>query len=328
MKNVERAAVLLLMLGEQTASKVLKFLGPREVQKIGEHITKLGTISPEHVTEVVNAFHKATGSQTKFGVGADEFMRKVLVDAVGEEKAAGLIERIMMGGSTQGLETLKWMDPRAIFELIRLEHPQIISILLAYLDPDQAAQILTMFPARDRSDMILRMATLESIQPTALQELNGIMERHFAGNANMQTSAIGGIKSAANILNFVETSAESEIIDAIKDADPELAEKIEDLMFVFENLGELDDRSMQALLREVSTDSLILALKGADERIKEKVFSNMSKRAAEMLRDDLETRGPVRLSEVELAQKEILSIARRMAESGEIILGSSSEQFV
>jgi flagellar motor switch protein FliG len=220
------------------------------------------------------------------------------------------------------------MDSKAVFELIRHEHPQIISILLAYLDSDQAAEVLTMFTDRDRVDLILRMSTLDSIQPTALQELNGIMEKHFSGKTNMQTSSIGGVKSAANVLNFIEASAEGEIIDSIKEMDPELAERIEDLMFVFDNLIELDDRSIQALLREVSTETLILALKGADEDIKEKIFGNMSKRAAEMLRDDLDTKGPVRLSEVEMAQKEILAIARRMAESGEINLGGSGEQYV
>jgi flagellar motor switch protein FliG len=328
MKGVERAAVLLLMVGEKSAPEILKHLGPREVQKIGEYITKMGVVSPENVSEVVTNFHKAVSAQTSIGVGADDFLRNVLVNAVGEEKASSLMERIMVGDTTQGLETLKWMDSKAVFELIRHEHPQIISILLAYLDSDQAAEVLTMFTDRDRVDLILRMSTLDSIQPTALQELNGIMEKHFSGKTNMQTSSIGGVKSAANVLNFIEASAEGEIIDSIKEMDPELAERIEDLMFVFDNLIELDDRSIQALLREVSTETLILALKGADEDIKEKIFGNMSKRAAEMLRDDLDTKGPVRLSEVEMAQKEILAIDRRMAESGEINLGGSGEQYV
>ena len=214
------------------------------------------------------------------------------------------------------------MDPRAVAEIIRLEHPQIIAIVLSYLESDQSAQVLTLLPERMRSDVLMRIASLDGIHPSALRELDDILERQFTGNNNVKSSSVGGTRSAANILNFMDASKGNQIMDLIKESDPDLGQKIEDLMFVFDNLIEVDDRGIQALLREVSSDSLIIALKGADEAIKEKILKNMSKRAAEMLREDLEAKGPVKLSEVEAAQKEILAIARRMAESGEIVLGS------
>lgn len=329
MNGIDRAAIFLLTLGEASAANVMRHLGPKEVQKIGTAMTKLGTVSVDQIDEVFNTFRGSVGSQTSIGLGADDFLRKTLLAAVGEEKANSLLDRIISGGSAKGLESMKWMDPRTIFETIRFEHPQIISILLAFLDPDQSAAVLQMFPGRDRVDMVLRMATLDSIQPNAIQELNDIMEKHFSEYASMQKSNVGGVKATANVLNFVDSSIEGEIIDSIKDIDPDLAQQIQDLMFVFENLVELDDRGMQTMLREVQSDSLILALKGADEALKEKIFRNMSKRAAEMLRDDLEARGPVRLSEVEAAQKEIVATARRLADAGEIMLGGSGgEQFI
>lgn len=329
MKGSDKAAILLLALGEKHAANILKYLGPKDVQKVGKAMTALGPVSTNQVEEIISAFSETISTQTSLGVGADAFIKNVLVAAVGEEKATSLIDRIVDSGATKGLDTLKWMDPKAIFEIVRNEHPQIVSIILSFLDPDQSAEILKMFPERDRVDLVLRMATLESVQPTALEELNKIMERHFSGNANLQKSNIGGIKTTANILNFVDSAIEGEIIDSIKDIDPDLAQRIEDLMFVFENLVDLDDRSLQTLMREVSSDTLVIALKGADEALREKIFKNMSKRAAEMLRDDLEVRGPVRVSEVEASQKEILSIARRLSDAGEIILGGGGgEQYV
>ena len=214
-------------------------------------------------------------------------------------------------------------------ELVRLEHPQIIAIILAYLDAEQAAEVLSILPERLRIDVTMRIASLDGIPPAALQELNSIMEKQFTGQNNVKSSSVGGLKSAANILNFVDTSVESDIMDNIKEADAELGQKIQDLMFVFDNLGNVDDRSIQTLLREVSSESLIIALKGADDTLREKFFGNMSKRAGEMLREDLEAKGPVRLSEVQAAQKEILAIARRMAEAGDLTLsGKGGDDFV
>jgi flagellar motor switch protein FliG len=330
MPGVERAAILLLSLGEQAAAEVLKHMAPKEVQKIGAAMAAMTNVSRDQVGTVLEHFTKEVENQTAIGVGSDEYIRKVLVSALGQDKAGGVIDRILLGGNSKGLEALKWMDPRAVAELIRLEHPQIISIILSYLDSDQAAEIIVHLPDRVRIDVIQRIAALDGIQPSALQELNEIMEKQFAGNntSNVKSSSVGGVKAAANILNLTESSKQADIIAKIKEGDEKLAQQIEDLMFVFEDLAGIDDRGIQALLREISSESLIVALKGADETMKEKIFKNMSKRAAEMLRDDLEVRGPVKLSEVEGAQKEILGVARRLAESGEIALGKGGEQYV
>ncbi|VAW77407.1 Flagellar motor switch protein FliG [hydrothermal vent metagenome] len=329
MNGTDRAAVLLLTLGEASAAQVLKHMGPKEVQKVGAAMAAMTNVPREQVNGVLENFSETVQEQTALGVGAEDYIRTVMVDALGEDKAKGLMDRILLGSSTKGLEALKWMDARAVAELIRLEHPQIQAIVLSYLDNDHAAEVIKFFPERNRHDVLLRIATLDGIQPSALQELDEILEQQFAGNQNVQSSSVGGIKAAADILNFVDSSLEGEIMESIKDADAELGQQIQDLMFVFDNLIDVDDRGIQALLREVSSETLILALKGADEGMKEKVFANMSKRAAEMMRDDLENKGPVRLSEVEGAQKEILAIARRMSESGEIALGGKgAEQFV
>jgi flagellar motor switch protein FliG len=235
----------------------------------------------------------------------------------------------LMGGNTTGLDTLKWMDARSVSDVIRYEHPQIQAIIIAYLDADHSAQVLSQIPdPRVREDLIVRVAALESVQPAALKELNDILEKQFSGTSGAKASTMGGAKVAAEIMNNVDSVIEAEIMEAIAEADEELAQQIQDLMFVFDNLSEVDDRGIQALLREISSDVLITALKGADEPLREKIFKNMSKRAAELLRDDLEAAGPVRVSDVEVAQKEILTVARKMAESGEIVLGGSGEQML
>ncbi|WP_018952859.1 flagellar motor switch protein FliG [Thioalkalivibrio sulfidiphilus] len=327
--GTERAAVFLMSLGEEAAAEVLKHMGPKEVQRLGTAMATLANVSRTEVQKVLDEFTQAVEEQTALGVGTDEYIRKVLTSALGEDKAGGLINRILLGRNSKGLEALKWMEPRAVAEVIRLEHPQIISIVLSYLDPDHAAEVLSFLPERTQPDILMRIASLDGIQPNALQELDEILERQFSGNSNVKSSAVGGIKSAANILNFMEPSKEATIVDRIREVDEDLSQKIEDLMFVFDNLVDVDDRGIQALLREISTESLVLALKGAEDALKEKIFKNMSKRAAEMLRDDLEAKGPVRLSEVEGAQKEILTVARRMAESGEIVLGGKGgDEFV
>ncbi|MFA7095468.1 MAG: flagellar motor switch protein FliG [Gammaproteobacteria bacterium] len=327
--GTERAAILLLSLGEKEAAEVLKHMGPKEVQKIGSTMAALSNISKEQADVVLREFVSTVEQQTALGVGTEEYIRKVLVSALGEDKAGGLIDRILLGRNTKGLEALKWMDARAVADIIRLEHPQIMAIVLSYLDGDHAAEVLAQLPPRVRPDVLMRIAALDGIPPSALQELDEVLERQFSGNANVKSSGVGGIKTAANILNYMDSSQEAEILDKIKEADGDLGQKIQDQMFVFDNLVDVDDRGIQSLLREISSESLILALKGADEAVREKIFKNMSKRAGEMLRDDLEAKGPVRLSEVEAAQKEILAIARRMAEAGELVLGGKgAEQYV
>ncbi len=323
LSRVDQAAVLLMSLGEKDAAAVLRHLGPKEVQRIGAAMTHLQNIEQSQVQTIVNSFLTDARELTGLGVGADSYIRNMLVEALGEDKANSLVDRILLGGNTTGLDTLKWMDPRSVADLIRNEHPQIQAIVIAYLDNDQAAEVLANLPEKPRLDIIMRVASLDSVHPSALQELNDILEKQFAGNAASQTKAMGGTKVAAGIMNFMEGTMGTEIMDGIKEIDEELSQSIQDLMFVFDDLKNVDDRGIQSLLREVSSEVLILALKGSDEELKEKIFKNMSKRAAELLRDDLESKGPVRVSEVEGAQKEILTIARRMSDSGEINLGGS-----
>ncbi len=326
--GTERAAILLLTLGENEAAQVLKHMGAKEVQRIGTAMAKLANVSREEVHGVICDFAQTVESQTSVGVGADEFLRRVLVDALGQDKAASIIDRINIGRSTKGLEALKWMDPRAVAELIRLEHPQIIAIVLAYLEPDQSAEVLGHLPVNVRADVVARIATLDGVQPSALTELDDIMEKQFAGKSAGKTSVLGGAKAAANIVNFLEPSQESALMEQIEKSDAALAARILDLVFVFDNLIDLDDRGMQELLRQVPAERLLLAMKGAEDALKEKIFKNMSQRADEMLRDDLEAKGPVRISEVEGAQKEILQIARKLAEAGTIALGGKGEEYV
>jgi flagellar motor switch protein FliG len=326
--GTERAAILLLTLGEQEAAQVLKHMGAKEVQRIGAAMAKLANVSREEVHGVISEFSSAVETQTSVGVGTEDFLRKVLVEALGPEKASSIIDRISIGRSTKGLEALKWMDARAVAELIRLEHPQIIAIVLAYLEPDQSAEILTALPANMRSDVMVRIATLDGVQPSALTELDDIMEKTFAGKGATRTSALGGAKAAANIINNLEPSQEGVIMEQIVQADEALGSRIQDLIFVFDNLLEIDDRSMQELLRQVASDKLLLAMKGCEEAMKEKIFKNMSQRAAEMLKDDLESKGPVKISEVEAAQKEILQTARKLAEAGTIALAGKGDEYV
>jgi flagellar motor switch protein FliG len=291
-------------------------------------MAKLQNVSKEEVQNVINEFSASVENQTSVGVGAEDFLRKVLVDALGQEKAAGIIDRISVGRSTKGLEALKWMDGRAVAELIRLEHPQIIAIVLAYLEADQAAEVLAHLPANMRSDIMVRIATLDGVQPSALSELDDIMEKTFAGKGTTRTSALGGAKAAADIINNLEPSQEGIIMEQITQTDEQLGSRIQDLIFVFDNLLEIDDRSMQELLRQVASDKLLLAMKGAEDAMKDKIFKNMSQRAAEMLKDDIESKGPVKISEVEGAQKEILQTARKLAEAGTIALASKGDEYV
>ena len=320
--SAERAAILLLSLGEKEAAEVLKHLSAKDVQKVGTAMTQVTNVSRPEVIDVLAAFTSEVEAQTSLGLGNDEFIRKTLINALGEDKAGGLIDRILLGRSSKGLEALKWMDASAIAEMVRLEHPQIAAIILSYLEPDQSAEVIAMLPENMRSELLLRVATLDGVQPAALQELDQIMERQFSGSNQTRKSVLGGPKVVANIINMLEPRIESVVMQEITAADEQLGGKIQDLIFVFDNLIEVDDRGMQELLRQVTSDKLLLALKAADDALKEKIFKNMSQRAAEMLREDLASRGPVKLSEVEGAQKEILVIARKLAEEGSINLGS------
>ncbi len=327
--GVEDAAILMMSLGEKEAAAILRHMEPKEVQRLGEAMASITHVNKEKIHEVVGQFVEAVEEETALGLDAEEFVRNTLVEAFGVEKAAALVDRILTKPNSKGIETLKWLDAKAIAEIFHQEHPQIVAIVLSYLENEQAAEVLKNFPARRRADIVYRIATLDGVQPCALEELDRILENQYAGCLGLSTPATDGVSTAANILNFLDPDIESEISEYLKENDAELAEKIENNMFVFDNLLDVDDRGIQALLREVSSDILLIALKGADEAVKEKIFRNMSQRAAEMLRDDLEAKGPVRLSEVEEAQKGILAIAKRMADNGEIALGGKGgDEFV
>lgn len=319
----DKAAILLMTLGEAAASEIMKHLGPREVQSIGMAMAALSNISQSAVKGVIDEFIGKANNETPIGIGSDDYIRNVLTDALGTDKAKNMLDRILMGGNTGGLEALKWMDPRSVAELARYEHPQVTAIILSYLDSDQAAAVLQFLPENTRPELLMRIAALDGVQPEAMKELNDLLESQLQGGKQGQTATFGGVKCAAEILNFVDSSIGAEISEKIAEADESLAEEIQELMFTFDNLAEVDDRGMQTILRDVSTDSLVLALKAADEKVKEKVFTNMSSRAADMLKDDLEAKGPVKLSEVEVAQKEILLVVRRLADEGQISLGGA-----
>ncbi len=318
----ERAALMLLAVGQDRAAGVLKNMGPKEVQIVGTAMATMGQITAEMVDVVLEDFIMEIKDETGLGLDSDSYIRNMLTNALGADKAGNIIDRILMGANSKGIEQLKWMDVRSIADLIRLEHPQIIAMILSLLESDLAAEVLALLAENQRADIIMRIATMESVQPAAIKELDDMMEKQLTGSDSVKASNIGGVDSAANILNYLEGSLSEEMMEGITEFDGELGQQIQDKMFVFADLINVDDRGIQTLLREVSTDQLLVALRGVSEGLKEKIFGNMSKRAAEMLRDDLEAAPPTKLSEVELAQKDILTIAKKLSESGEMMLGS------
>lgn len=323
--GVVKSAILLMTLGEAEAAQVLKFLEPKEVQKVSAAMVTLRNLTREEIYNAVEEFHESAVEKTTIGMDSSAYIRNMLTQALGTHKAAGLLDRILHNNDTTGIESLKWMEPHAIVDLIQGEHPQIIATILVHLEPDQASSILNLLPERLRNDVMLRIATLDGVQPVALHELNEVFTRMLSGAASKKFTR-GGIKTAAEILNFVGTANEVTVIENVRSVDPDLAQKIQDQMFVFENLLTIDDRSIQLILREIQSESLIIALKGASAEIREKIFKNMSARAGEMLREDLEAKGPVKLTEVEAEQKEILKVARRLSDEGQISLGPKGEE--
>lgn len=324
-EGVRRGSILLMTLGEEAAVEVFKYLSPKEVQKLGFAMAGMGNVKREEVDAVLGDFISATENRANLGA-ADEYIRSVLTKALGSDKAANLLDRILQGNDNGGIESLKWMDSVAVSELIKNEHPQIIATILVHLEPDQSSEVLSNFSERLRNDVLLRIATLEGIQPAALKELNDVLTQLMSGSDKFKKSAMGGVKMAADILNFMGGVVEASAIASVREYDPELAQKIQDKMFTFDNILDIDDRGIQLLLREVQSDQLIVALKGTSQALRDKVFKNMSQRAAEMLREDLEAKGPVKLSEVEAEQKEILKIVRRLADEGQIVLSGKGEE--
>jgi len=325
-EGITKSAILLMSLGEAQAAEVLRHLAPREVQKLGQAMARLRDVSRDQIERVLDAFHTETEERSTLGIGGEEYVRNVLTRALGSDKAPTVIDRILQSGDTSGIDGLKWMDSPAIAELIGSEHPQIIATILVHLDRDQAAEVLSRFAERLRNDVVLRVATLDGIQPAALRELNEVLAKLLAGSGSIKQAPMGGVRTAAEILNYLGGAIESSVVEAVRQHDSDLAQKILDQMFVFENLLDLDDRGIQMLLREAQSESLVVALKGANEQLREKIFRNMSQRAAEMLKEDLEAKGPVRVSDVEAQQKEILKIVRRLSDEGQIAVGGKGEE--
>ena len=324
--GLEDAAILMMSLGEEEASEVFKHLSPKEVQRLGEAIAKTKAITRERVDEVVDKFTGVAAAQSLLVSDTGDYVRAVLKRALGNDKAALLIDRILQGGDVSGIESLKWMDPLSVAELLRVEHPQIVAAILVHLDYDQAADVLKHLSERQRAEVMLRIATMEGIQPTALKDLNEVLFKVLAGGDKVRKSSLGGVKTAAEMINLMGAAIEGAVIEAIRNHDPDLAQKIMDKMFVFDDVMKLDDKAIQLVLKEVSSDVLIVALKGAQPELKEKFLANMSSRAAETLREDLESRGPMRLSEVEAQQKEILKTIRRLADEGTIVIGGGGAE--
>jgi flagellar motor switch protein FliG len=324
-EGLENSAILLMSLGEEDAAEVLKHLTPKEVQGVGETIARMKTVPRDRMEGVLRSFTELAAEQCMLVGDTGEYVRTVLRKALGDDKANLLLDRIMQVSDITGIEGLKWMDPAAVAELLRNEHPQIVAAILVHLDFDQASSVLKLLTDRQRNEVMMRIATLDGIQPSALKDLNEVMTSLLSGGDRMRGSTLGGVKVAAEMLNLMGTSVETSVIDFIREADNDLAQQIMDNMFTFDDLVKVDDRAIQAVLKEVQTESLVISLKGAAPELREKVFKNMSTRASETLREELESRGPVRVSEVETEQKEILKVVRRLVEEGTIVLGGSSD---
>jgi flagellar motor switch protein FliG len=321
--GVTRSAILLMSIGEDMAGEVFKHLSPREIKKLGQAMTRLSHVNRGEVADVLKKFRQDAEQQTDIGADSKQYVRSVLARALGGDGDSALINRILQDPDSSGIESLKWMDADSVAELIQNEHPQIVATILVHLEPDQAGDILALLSERLRNDVMLRIATLEGVQPEALRDLNDVLTQLLSGVDAFKKRSRGGVEAAAEILNYLDGSVEASVRSHIRKVDADLARKIQDRMFAFDELVDLDDRSVQSLLREVQSETLIVAMKGASDELKEKFFKNMSAPAAEMLRDDFEAQGPVRLSRVEAEQRQIVHLVRRLAEEGQIVLERS-----
>ncbi|MFZ9677861.1 MAG: flagellar motor switch protein FliG [Quisquiliibacterium sp.] len=328
LSGTQRAAVLMLLLGEQQAAEIIRYLNPREVQALGGAMVSVADLSQEAVNVVLDDFVTTLKKQTSLGLGTGDYVEKVLKRALGEDKAASVLSRIMPGQGSKGLEILKWMDARSIADMIRSEHPQVIAIILSVLEYDVAADVLNFLPPESRPEILQRVASLETVQPSAMEELESIMKKQFSTNSSAKSSSFGGVKAAAKIMNFVKVDLESSIMSGLAALDADLMQKIQDNMFTFENLVAVDNRGIQVLMRNVEPDMLMTALKGAPEFVKEKFFDNMSSRARVMFIDEMEGKGPLRITDVEDAQKLIMRIARKLSDAGELVLAGRGDDFV
>ena len=325
MSGTKRAAVLMLLLGEQQAAEIIRFLNPKEVQALGGAMVSVADLSQEAVNSVLDEFVTTIKKQTSLGLGTTDYVEKVLKRALGDDKAASVLGRIMPGQSSKGLDILSWMDARSIAEMIRGEHPQVSAIILSVLENSVAADVLAYLPPESRAEIIQRVASLEVVQPSAMEELEAIMKKQFSNNSSAQSSSFGGIKAAAKIMNFTKTALEASVMTSLGELDADLMQKIQDNMFTFDNLVSVDNRGIQVLMRNVEPDLLMIALKGGSEEVKDKFFGNMSERARGMFRDDMEAKGPLRIADVEEAQKTIMRIARKLSDAGDLVLGGGDD---
>ena len=329
LSGTQKSAILMMLLGEDEAAAVLQNLSPREVQHLGTAMYSVTGVDQNTVNAVLDEFLETIKKQTGLGLGAGQYIENVLTKALGEDKAQSVLGRITPASSESQIDILDWMDARAISELIIDEHPQIKALIISYLEFGLAADVLTLLPSEIQPDIVRRIATLETVEPGAIKELERVMKAKFAANTSLRASQIGGVKAAAKIMNFTKTDMENRILNAIKKEDRDLMAEIQDNMFVFENLGGSDDRSLQTLLRSVDQDVLVVAMKGADAQLQEKLLSCMSTRAVANLRDEMEALGPVRLTEVQEAQKQIINVARKLSDDGTIVLaGRGGEEMV
>jgi flagellar motor switch protein FliG len=319
--GTQRAAILLMSLSEQDAANVLKQLDAREVQKLGVAMAEIKQITREQMTAVLDNFIGTVDGRANVASGSPDYVRRVLTAAVGKQKTDMLLDRVSTGQTGQGIEALRWMEAKAVAQIISTEHPQIAAIVLAHLEPEQSASVLPLLTEEMRTEVLMRIASLNEVPQSALTELDQLVEKQANVAPPSPLRRIGGARTVADILNAMERDKSGEELGKIEKADNEMHQQIKDLLFVFDNLLDVDDRGIQSLLREVGSDTLAVALRGAEPEVQEKVLKNMSKRAAEILKDDMEARGPVKLADVEAAQKEIVTIAQRLADEGTISLG-------
>ena len=325
LSTTQRAAVLMLLLGEEQAASIIRYMDPKEVQALGAAMVSVGDISQEAVNEVLDDFISTFKKQTSLGLGTSDYVESVLRTALGEDKAASVLGRINPTSASKGLEILRWMDARAIAEMVQGEHPQVVAIILSVLENAVAADVLSFLPPEARPEIVERVARLETVQPAAMEELEAIMRKQFASRSSSASSSFGGVKAAAKIMNLTKVDMESMIMKGVESLDADLAQAIQDNMLTFADLGSVDNRAIQTLLRNIEPDLLMVALKGADEIVRDKFMSNMSERARAVFLDDMEAKGPMRLSDVEDAQKKIMRQARKLSEAGELMLAAGDD---
>jgi len=327
--GTQKSAILMMLLGEEEASEIIRNLSPKEVQHLGSAMYSVQGLDQDTVNKVLDEFLEIIKEQTSLGLGSDSYIRNVMTKALGNDKAQSVLGRITPMSSNRPIEILDWMDARAIAEMVLDEHPQIISLIISYLDPSVGADVMNMLPVDLQADVIRRVATLETVQPDALRELEVVMQQKFAANTSQRASQVGGVKAAAALMNFTQQDTEQRIMKVLGKDDKDLMQAIQENMFLFENLIESDDRSLQTLLRSVETEDIVVAMKGADEGLRDKLFACMSSRAAANIMDEMEALGPVRLTEVQDAQKAIINVARRLSDEGAIVLaGRGGDDFV